>query len=329
MATVQLTLAISDYDHVRDLTRGEVRAAGIELVHLDLQIEEIFHRFTKYREWDVSEMSLAKYCALVSQGDTSVTAIPVFPSRAFRLSSIYVRRGGPVRRPEDLKGKRVGLPEWAQTAAVYTRGYLVHEVGLSLADIEWVQAGVNEAGRAEKVALELPAGVRCRPAPDKTLNGMLLSGEVDAIMTAHPPDAFVQRRPEVVRLFPDYVAVEEAYWRKTGIYPIMHIVALRRQVLERHPWVAMNLFKAFEEAKRRSQARALDVTATRFPIPWVYAWAERARELFGDDFFPYGIEPNRRTLEAFLRFAHEQGVCRRLLRVEELFPEELRTSFRV
>jgi 4,5-dihydroxyphthalate decarboxylase len=320
---------MSDYDHVRDLASGAVRAEGVDLTWLTLTIEEIFYRFTRFREWDVSEMSMAKYAALTAAGDSALAAIPVFPSRVFRHSAIYVRRGAGVAAPVDLAGRRVGVPEWAQTAGIYARGALVHQYGVPIEDVEWVQAGVNQPGRTEAVELTLPPGVRLTRVADRTLDGMLRAGELDAAISAHPPASFSAGHPDVARLFPDPVPVEADYWRKTGIFPIMHVVAIRRDVFDRHPWVAMNLCAALEEAKRRSVARALDVTAARFPVPWGYAHAASARALFGDDLFPYGVEPNRPTLEAFLGFAHEQGVCRRRLAVEELFPREVRSRFRV
>jgi 4,5-dihydroxyphthalate decarboxylase len=245
----------------------------------------------------------------------------------FRLSSIYVRSNGSVKAPADLRGKRIGVPEWAQTAAIYSRGYIAHELGIPLASIEWVQAGVNESGRVEKVALKLPPDVRLQRAPDKTLNGMLLAGELDAVLSARPPQAFAEGR--VTRLYPEYRDAEEAWFRKTGIFPIMHVVALRRDVFDRDPWVAMNLVKVFEEAKRRSLARLGDITASHAPLAWLGDYVARLRELFGDDPFPYGVEPNRRTLDAFLRYAFEQGVCHRLLEAESLFPEQVRTQFRI
>jgi 4,5-dihydroxyphthalate decarboxylase len=329
MPPLPLTLAISEYDHMRDLVSGRVKPEGIDLTALVLPIEEIFYRFTVYREWDVSEMAMGKYVSLRSQGDTSLTAIPVFPSRMFRHSSIYVRSDGPVKTPADLKGRRVGVPEWAQTAAIYTRGLLVHQYGLALADIDWVQAGVNEPGRTEKVALKLPAGVRVERPPEKSLNGMLLAGELDAVMTAHAPAAFEAGDPRVKRLFADFMPVELAYWRETGIFPIMHCIAIQTRVLEAHPWIAMNLLTAFEAAKRRSVARAFEATASRFPIPWSHERASLAAPLFGGDYWPYGIESNRVTLTAFLAYAHEQGVCHRLLAPEELFPPAVASSFKV
>ncbi len=329
MRKVTLTLAISDYDHVRELTSGAIEPEGIELTCLTLTIEEIFYRFLSFREWDVSELSMAKYVALTSQGDASLAAIPVFPSRIFRHSAIYVRRDGGLRQPTDLAGRRVGVPEWAQTAGIYARGALMHQYGVRLEDIDWYQAGVNQPGREEKVDLKLPPGVRLTPVPDRTLDQMLLAGELAAIITAHPPTSFKARHPDIAQLFPDVIAVEAAYWRATGIFPIMHVVAIRRDVLAAHPWVAMNLYRAFEEAKRRSMARALDWSAPRFPVPWVSEHAARARALFGEDYWPYGVDANRPTLEAFLRFASEQGVAHRPLGVDELFPAEVRKTFRV
>jgi len=330
MTPLPLTLAISDYDHVRDLVSGRVKPEGIALTALTLSIEEIFYRFTLYREWDVSEMAMGKYVSLRSQGDTSLSALPVFPSRVFRQSSIFVRSDGSVPRLEDLRGKRVGLPEWAQTAAIYTRGFLQHQVGIPLSEIRWVQAGVNQPGRTEKVALKLPPCLEIERPAEKNLNDMLLAGEIDAVMSAHPPRAFEAGDPRIRRLVEDFVPMEEAYWRETRIFPIMHCIAVKTAVLEAHPWVAMNLFTAFEQAKERSVARAFEATASRFPIPWTFDHARRAQALFGGkDYWPYGIAANRTTLEAFLRYAHEQGVCHRLLQPEELFPKEVAASFKV
>src|SRR5207302_306611 len=222
-----------------------------------------------------------------------------------------------------------GIPEWAQTAAVYSRGFLQHQYGIDLASIQWVQAGVNQPGRIEKVDVDLPRGVKLSRISDKSLNQMLLSGEVDAALVARPPDAFVNGDDRVRRLFTDYRQVEQDYYKQTGIFPIMHAVAVRRDVLHSHPWVPRNLFKAFDEAKRRSIARALEGTASLFPMPWGNAYAEETMQLLGKDYFPYGIEENRTTLAAFLRYAHEQRVCRRLLDVEELSPPQLHSTYRV
>jgi 4,5-dihydroxyphthalate decarboxylase len=329
MTSLTLSLAIGDYDHVRDLLTGRVRAEGIEIMPINLPVEEIFYRFTRFQEWQVSEMSFAKYASLRSQDNDAIIAIPVFPSRMFRHSSIYVRADSGIERPEDLAGKRIGIPEWAQTAAIYTRGYLMHRIGIALQDVSWVQAGVNQPGRAEKVDLRLPAGVTCTALPDRSLSELLVAGEVDAVMSARPPESFVRGEGGVVRLFGSYAEAEHGYWRETGIFPIMHVIAMRRDIYERHPWIAMNLLKAFTEAKNRSLARALDITASHFPVPWSVNLAQQAQQLFGNDIWPYGIGANRVTLDAFLSFAHEQGVCHRLLRAEDLFAAEVQSSFRV
>src|SRR5437867_12066322 len=183
-------------------------------------------------------MSMGKYVSLRSQEDNGIAAIPVFPSRVFRQSMIYVREGGEIVRPEQLKGKRIGVPEWAQTAVIYSRGYLVREAGVPLASVEWVQAGVNEAGRVEKVKLKLPEGVRLRPEPGHSLNDMLLAGDIDAVLSARPPRGFGRG---IRRLFPDYVAVEAASFRETGDFPTMHVLVINTDVLDRHPRLALNV----------------------------------------------------------------------------------------
>jgi 4,5-dihydroxyphthalate decarboxylase len=316
---LELTIALQEYDQVRDLTSHLIRTPGLTLNFVNMPPPEMFGRFVAHREWHVSELSLAKYTALKAQGDDTLTAIPVFPSRTFRHSAFYVATTSSLTSLADLAGKRVAIPEWAQTAVTYARGLLMHEAGVALDSIHWIQAGVNEPGRREKVTITLPPGVTCEPRPDRTLDGMLLAGEVDAVISAQPPASFVAGDRRVRRLFPDPLPLEQAYWRETGIFPIMHVVAIREDVLARHPWVAGNLLSAFEEAKRRSLVRALDSMIPRFPLPWVALRAEEARATFGEDFWPYGLDANRRTLTAFLQFAYEQGVAQRLLEPEDLF----------
>lgn len=329
IARLHLTLATADYDHVRDLSNGAVRADGVVLTAFVLPIEEIFFRFIKNREWDVSEMSFGKFIAYASQGNSPFIGIPVFPSRVFRHSAFYVRADRGIATPEDLEGKTVGIPEWAQTAGIYARGFLAETVGVDLRKIRWVQAGMNEAGREEKVEFKLPAGIHYEQRRDTSISAMLLSGEVDAAISARVPDAFTQGGGRVVRLFPDYREDERVYHAATGIFPIMHVIAMRRALFERYPWVAMNLFKAFEQAKERSVERVRDLTASRIPVPWAEALASEASKNFGADAFPYGLEANRKTLEAFCRFAHDQGVTARLMTPDELFPKEVRASVRV
>lgn len=332
MTSLKLTLAVGDYDQTRDLALGRVTIPGINLTVLNYDVEEIFFRFYDRVEWEVSELSMGMYTSAISRGDNRFIAIPVFPSRVFRHSAIYVRNGGPVRRPEDLVGRRVGCPQWSQTATIYVRGYLAETAGVPLSSIEWVQAGVNDPGRPEPAVLKIPENISIRSVPDKSLNDMLISGDIDAIISARPPRSFIAGDGRIVRLFDDYRPAEEEYFRSTGIFPIMHTVAIRRDAYEANRWIARNLFVALEEAKERSVARMLDLTAAHVPLPWSLDLAERAGKNLvfkKGGFWPYGVAPNRTTLEAFLRFAYDQGTCHRKLDVEELFAEEALAEIKV
>jgi 4,5-dihydroxyphthalate decarboxylase len=328
-ARLHLTLATTDYDHVRDLVNGVIRPEGITLTAFVLPVEEVFYRFIKNREWDISEMSFGKFIGFASQGNSPFVGIPVFPSRVFRHSAFYVRTDRGITTPMNLEGKRVGIPEWAQTAGIYARGFLAETAGVDLRKIHWVQAGMNEAGREEKVEFKLPAGIEYQQRRDTSISAMLLSGEIDAAISARVPDAFEQGGGKIVRLYPEYRNEEARYHTTTGIFPIMHVIAMRRAVFDRYPWVAMNLFKAFNEAKERSLERVRDLTASRIPVPWSAAISDEWGRNFGDDPFPYGLEANRKTLEAFCRFAHAQGITARQLAPDDLFPKEVRASVRV
>jgi len=311
-----LSLAVGRYEHTRDL-----RPAGIDLTLLEPPIEEMHFRFARFREWDVSEMSFGKAIAILSGEKPDIVALPVFTSRVFRHSAIYIREGANIRNPKDLEGRKVGVPEWAQTAGIYVRGMLAHEYGVDLESILWHQAGVREPGRVEKVELRLPGKTKITPVADRSLAAMLAAGELDAVISARP----VPGR----RLFEDYEPLEIEYFRKTRIFPIMHLIVLKRSVYERDRWVAMNLFKAFDEARRTSLARLPDITASHIPVPWLSEHVRRWKALAGEDFWPYGVEANRPTLEAFAQYACEQGVCARKLEVEELFAPETLEAFKI
>jgi 4,5-dihydroxyphthalate decarboxylase len=329
MADLPLTMAIYDYDHVRDMSTGRVKPEGIDLTVINHEVEEIFHRFMFGQEWQVSEISMGMSTSRFSEGDAPFVYLPIFPSRVFRLSGIYVLADGPIKKPEDLKGKRIGCPEWGQTATVYIRGWMEHDVGVKLTDVEWFQTGINQAGRVEAANLDLPEGVKLTVVQDRSLTDMMFDGDIDGAFAARPPQAFLDGDPRIVRLIPDFRKAELEHFKQTGIFPIMHTVALRRDVFEENPWVAMNLMTAFEEAKLRSQRRIENFTASQIPVPWLYSDAlEINRQVFGDDFWPYGIEPNRITLEAFLQYAYEQGTLHRRLTVDELFPEEVKHHFK-
>lgn len=329
VSRTRVVMALSGYDHTRDLVSGRVPVEGVELVALELPVEEIFHRFAHDREWDVSEFSLAKYVALVSAGESDLTAIPVFPSRLFRQSSVYVRADSGLRDPAELAGCRIGVPEWAQTAAVYTRAWLTHDVGVPLTHVRWFQAGVNQPGRIEKVSLRLPSGVSLTPVPDRSLTQMLLASDLDAVASAHPPGPFEAGTGEIVPLLRDARLAEEEYFRRHRVFPIMHVVAVRRHVLDRDPWVAGNLLDAFESAKRRSEASLRELTASRYPVPWLADHLQTVTQIFGGDPFPYGVAANRATLAAFVRWAAEQGVAQREVTVDELFWPSTLGTYRI
>jgi 4,5-dihydroxyphthalate decarboxylase len=329
MPGVPLSMAISNYDHVGDLLNGRVRPEGIDLIPMELSVEEIFFRMFSYVEWDVAEFSMAKYVSLVGAGTSPFRAIPVFPSRVFRQSAFYIATGGSVRNPQDLIGRRIGIPEWAQTAGIYARAFLQHQCGVRLADIHWVQAGVNQAGRSEKAILSLPNGVKIERVRDRSLNELLLAGELDGIISAREPAAFLAHDPRIARLWIDYRAIEETYYRDTGVFPIMHVIVVKNETLARHPWIAMNLLRAFDEAKVNSLKRLSTIVNSSVAIPWMHYAYDHAREVIGENFWPYGIESNRRTLEAFLRYCGEQGITQRNVSVEELFPNEFSKTFRI
>lgn len=323
MPDIELTLAVSYYDHLSDVLRGRVLAEGISLRPIQLPVEEIFFRMIQFNEWDVSEFSFGKYVSLVAAGNPPFRAIPVFPSRVFRQSAIYIGANSGIKDAKDLEGRRVGIPEWAQTAGIYARGYLQHHCGVHLEKICWFQAGVNEPGRKEKVELALPTGVSIEPVNDRSLSDMLTAGELDAVISAREPDAFVKGDRRVERLWADTRAREETYFRETGVFPIMHAIVIKAALMDQYPWIAMNLFKAFEESKANALRHLGRATTSRVPFPWAYNAVMHAKSIFGEDCWPYGMETNRCTLEAFLQYSHEQGVTARKLNIEDLFPPQV------
>jgi 4,5-dihydroxyphthalate decarboxylase len=331
MTNLSLTLAIEDYDHVRDLMTGAIKPNGIDLTCLQFQVEETFFRFANAYEWEVSELSLAKFCSLRSQEDSPIVGIPVFISRMFRHSAFYIRSDGKIKTSADLKGGRIGVPEWTQTATVYARGWLHHEGGAKLNEVEWVQGGVNQPGRLEMGKIQVPEGVTITPVSDRSLSEMLLEGELDAVISARPPDVFLSGDGRLQRLMPNHREVELEYFQRTGVYPIMHTIAIKRDVYERNPWIAVNLMTAFELAKEKMVERMSDINVSRIPLPWLPDTYKKTKaEFFPDcDYWPYGIEGSRKTLEAFLAYCDEQGVTHKKMTPEDLFVPETQKSFKV
>ncbi len=330
MSKLKLTLACWDYDRTRALADGSVQPDGIDLNYLNLHVEETFFRMLRHREFDVAEMSLSSYCMALARGDTRFIAIPVFPSRFFRHSCIFVSAKSGVRAPADLAGKRIGCPEYQMTALVWIRGTLQDEYGVDAAGMRYFIGGEEEPGRDEKLKLELPDKFSVtRIGAGQTLAAMIAEGEIDALYTARIPSTFRTRPSAVARLFENYVDVERAYYRKTGIFPIMHTVVLRRDVYEANPWIARSLFKAFNEAKARVLENLYTTSALTTMLPWQIAHVEDVRREMGEDWWPYGFAPNQQVLDTFLRYHHEQGLSKRKLQPEELFAPETLESFKI
>jgi 4,5-dihydroxyphthalate decarboxylase len=330
MSRLRLSLACWDYDRTRALADGSVRAEGIDLTCLNLHVEETFFRMLRNGEFDVAEMSLSSYAISAARDASPFVAIPVFPSRFFRQSCIFVSERSPIREPRDLVGKRVGTPEYQMTAPVWIRGILQDEYGVDPASVEYRTGGEEEPGREEKLKLDLPAKFRVtRIGPGKTLAAMLADGEIDALHTARIPSTFRSRPGAVRRLFENYVEVERAYYRKTKIFPIMHTVVIRRDIYRANPWVAQSLSKAFAQAKQLVYEDLYTTSALTTMLPWQVAQVEELRRDMGEDWWPYDFEPNRHVLDTFLRYHHEQGLSPRRLQPEELFAPETLTSFRI
>ncbi|MDO7568288.1 MAG: ABC transporter substrate-binding protein [Paracoccaceae bacterium] len=326
MTKLKLSIATTDYDHFRDFRVGDVRAEGIDHNWLNLGHHECFARFTANREFDVSEISFAKFSAQVTRENSDIIGLPVICSRLFRFSSFYVNKKSGIKTIQDLRGKKVGSPEWAHSAAVYMRGWMHNEMGVSLQDVHWIQAGANAAGREEKVELNLPEGVQLTRIKDKSLSELLSSGEIDCAIIARPPTCFLEGHPDIIRLFPNFLEMEEEYYDRTKVYPIMHIIAMRRSILDENPWVARNLMNAFQESKRRSLERLFDPAVSRYPLPWLASYARRMRDKFEGDPFPYGIEENRPTWEQMSLYTFQQGIAHRQFTPEEIFPKGIMTS---
>jgi 4,5-dihydroxyphthalate decarboxylase len=330
MSKLRMTLACWDYDRTRALADGSVAAEGIELVYLPLPVEETFFRMLRGREFDCAEMSLSSYVLSLGREDRPFVAIPVFPSRFFRHSCIFVSAKSGIRRAEELAGRRVGSPEYQMTAPVWIRGILADEYRVPVSSVTYVTGGEEQPGRTEKLALDLPPAIRVEPiGPGQTLSRMLADGEIDALYTARTPSTFVTRPGAVRRLFEDYLAVEREYFRRTRIFPIMHTVVIRRDVYERHRWCAQNLYKAFLEAQRKTYRDLEETAAMKVMLPWVTVHVADAKRELGPDWWAYGLEPNRLVLDTFLRYHHEQGLSKRRFAPEELFAAETLESFKV
>jgi 4,5-dihydroxyphthalate decarboxylase len=328
MTKLNLSVAIGDYDRNRPLIDGAVRIDGVEPVFMTLSPEEIFFRAFRSVDFDICELSLSSYTVKTAAGACLYVGIPAFVSKAFRHTSIYVRTDR-IKEPADLKGRKVGVPEYQLTANVWARAILEDDFGVTPADIHWIRGGIEEAGRPEKISVKLPAGVRLDNAPaGATISALLESGEIDGFIAPRPP-SLAHAHPHIGWLFRDPVAAAKDWYRRTGIFPIMHLIGIRRTLAEKHPWLPVAAFKAFEQSKAAALAALSDTSAPKVTLPFVEETLKSVRELMGPDFWSYGVEPNRKALEFFLRHHHAQGLSPRQVAVEEMFHPSVYETFKL
>ena len=320
MKKPSITIATWDYDRVRPIIDGRVQVEGCEVNYIVLPPEECFHRAYLMHEFEVSEIGFSPYLIAYSRGQSPYVAVPVFLSRMFRHSAIYIRTDRGIHTPAELKGKKVGVVEYQMSAVMWPRGMLADDYGVQPRDIQWRQGGLEVPGRKDKFPLNLPADFPLETVPEgKALSTMLAAGELDAIITARAPSCYGDGRSPVARLFEDFESAEREYFRRTRIFPIMHALGVRNDVHERYPWLAASLLKAFSEAKRLADADLFEVTALKIGLPWIVSHARHTAELMGENFWPYGVEENRHTLEVMTRYSFEQGLAVRKLEVDEVF----------
>jgi len=329
MSKLQLSVAVGNYDRVRPLIDGVVQIDGVDPVFMNLPPEEIFFRAFRGMDFDICELSMSSFTVKTAAGDCPYIGVPAFVSRAFRHNSIYVRRDR-VKSPADLKGKRVGLPEYQLTACVWARIFLEDDHGVRPSDMLWVRGGIEHAGRPEKITITLPPGVRMEDAPaGTTISQLLERGAIDAFIAPRVPSLAEKQDSRIGWLFPDPVAAGQDYFRRTGIFPIMHLTGIRRALVDRHPWLPAAVYKAFSEAKAKCLEALADTAASKVTLPFLDEQLRAARELMGEDFWSYGLGPNREVLETFLRHHHAQGLSKRLVSPEELFHPSTHESFAI
>ena len=327
MSKLKLSVAVGDYDRNRPLMDGAVQIDGVDPVFMTLPPEEIFFRAFRHQDFDICECSLSSFSVQTAAGNCPYVGVPAFVSRMFRHTSVYVRTDR-VKKPEDLKGRKVGVPEYQLTAIIWARAILEDEFGVKPSDIHWIRGGIEHAGRPEKITVKLPAGVRLENAPEgSTISELLARGEIDGFIAPRPPTTMGQKN--VGWLFPDPVAAAKDYYKRTGIFPIMHLIGVRRALAEQHPWLPAAVLKAFEQSKAMALAHLADPSATKVTLPFVEERLQEARAFMGHDFWSYGLEPNRKTLETFLRHHHAQGLSSRLLKPEELFHPATHETFKI
>ena len=322
MANIHITVATNDYDRTRAVKDGVVPVDGCDVTYLNMLPEEMFFRAVRYAEFDVTELSFSTHILQTQRGDSQYLGVPVFLSRVFRHSGFYIRTDRGIESGSDLKGKTVGVPEYQMTAAVWQRGLLKDEFGIEPWEVAWRTGGLEEAGREERTPIALPEQFDCRRiAPDQTLSTMLETGELDAVISPPMPSCLQRGAPNVGRLWPDYRSVEQDYHRRTGIFPIMHILGVKKSLVAEYPWLPANLYKAFKAAKELAIRDLEVIGALKVSLPWVGAELSETRDLMGPDVWSYGVTENRQDIEALIRYSAEQGLTEPGLAPEDLFAE--------
>jgi 4,5-dihydroxyphthalate decarboxylase len=330
MSKIRLTLACWDYDRTRALQDGRVEVEGVDLTYLPLRVEETFWRMLRYGEFDAAEMSTGSFLMARDKGAPRLIGIPVFPSKTFRHSCIYIHTDSGIKKPADMAGKKVGVPEYQITMAIWARGILQHEYGVGPEKIKWLTGGEEHPGRQDKVRHDLPPNIDIQSIPaDKTLSTMLERGEIDAMISAHMPSPFVRRHPKVQRLIPNFREVEQEYFKRTKIFPIMHTVVIREEFYEQHPWVAQSLFKAFNESQRICREAMYEFSALKYMLAWSIDEMEKEREALGENPWTYGLDANRHVLETLIQYTHEQGLISKRLEVNSLFAKNTLEDFKI
>ena len=320
MSRLRLTFAAWDYDRVRPLMDGTIRPEGIDIDPIISRPSETFFRMLRHQEFDVSELSLSNYTMLRAEGDEKFIAIPVFPSRLFRHSCIFINKNAGINEPKDLIGKRIGVPEYSMTAAVVARGLLLNEYGVKPNSIEWFSGTQDGLQRPSRIDFDLPENVILHKMPiAQDMGPMLEKGELDAIISPNAPLSLNEEASPVRRLFSDYRQSEKEYFKRTGIFPIMHTVVFRRKIYDENPWAAVSLYEAFKKAKELAYAEMMETDALKITLPWVVAEMEETQRVMGHDFWPYGVEPNRLALSTLPQYLHEQNLIQRIPKIEELF----------
>lgn len=322
MPGLKISLACSPSDRSRPVLSGEVPIEGCAPELLTRDAASLLHGAVNDMAYDVTEMSMSSHLVLTARETPHYTAIPVFHSRAFRHSCIYINKASGIDRPEDLVGKQIGVREYQQTAALWVRGMLGDDYGVDAGSVVWRTGGLDKPGGGERMPIKLPERISVEPiASDQALSPMLVAGEIDALISPAQPSAF--DAPSVARLFPDYPKVEEEYFRRTGFFPIMHGIGVRRTLAADHPWLPMALFSAFAEGRRRALADIASVGVQRVTLPWPRAALEEAKALMGPEIWPYGYETNKAELTAMARYAYEQGLAERIIDPAEMFDQSV------